>query len=211
MSRVELLLSKSSNLFYQKSLTNHSVGGCGEEKGFKGKRNCRSRLRFRSPRFAGLSYRKIFRAGKKQRKKHVWPTRPFARVVKRSPKKSEKMLKLWKISKQLIVNLFLKFMKKNNIDRKTIINEIEKTVKIKINKSDDFIYDLEKISSINLEKYLKSVKQTKPLYHPNDIHTLLRDDVQSKCLPVLQTLQNAKVKKGDYFLCLKPIKSRNEN
>jgi len=102
-------------------------------------------------------------------------------------------------------------MKKNNIDRKTIINEIEKTVKIKINKSDDFIYDLEKISSINLEKYLKSVKQTKPLYHPNDIHTLLRDDVQSKCLPVLQTLQNAKVKKGDYFLCLKTIKSRNEN
>jgi len=32
ISQLELLLSKSSNLFYQKSLTNHSVGGCGEEK-----------------------------------------------------------------------------------------------------------------------------------------------------------------------------------
>jgi len=32
MATLELLLSKSSNLFYQKSLTNHSVGGCGEEK-----------------------------------------------------------------------------------------------------------------------------------------------------------------------------------
>lgn len=34
------------DLFYQKSVTNHSVGGCGEEKGFKGKGNRRSRLRW---------------------------------------------------------------------------------------------------------------------------------------------------------------------
>ena len=49
ISQLELLLSKSSNLFYQKSLTNHSVGGCGEEKGFKGKKNRRSRLRIARP------------------------------------------------------------------------------------------------------------------------------------------------------------------
>jgi hypothetical protein len=64
ISQLELLLSKSSNLFYQKSVTNHSVGGCSEEKGFKGKGNRCSRLLICSPRFAGLRFRKIFRAGK---------------------------------------------------------------------------------------------------------------------------------------------------
>jgi hypothetical protein len=38
-------LQQSSNIFYQKFLKIVSVGGCGEEKGFKGKRNRRSRLR----------------------------------------------------------------------------------------------------------------------------------------------------------------------
>ncbi len=47
---LELLLSKSSNLFYQKSIKiKRSAGGCGEEKGFKGKRNRRSRLRIARP------------------------------------------------------------------------------------------------------------------------------------------------------------------
>ena len=36
-------LQQSSNLFYQKFVEINSVGGCGEEKGFKGKRNRRSR------------------------------------------------------------------------------------------------------------------------------------------------------------------------
>ena len=49
ISQLELLLSKSSNLFYRKSLTNHSIGGCGEEKGVKGKGNRRSRLRIAQP------------------------------------------------------------------------------------------------------------------------------------------------------------------
>jgi len=34
------------DLFYQKLVEIDSVGGCGEEKGFKGKRNRRSRLRW---------------------------------------------------------------------------------------------------------------------------------------------------------------------
>jgi len=55
-------LQQSSNLFYQKFVEINSVGGCGEEKGLKGKRNRRSRLRIRSPRHsAGLASRKIFR------------------------------------------------------------------------------------------------------------------------------------------------------
>jgi len=61
-------LQQSSNIFYQKFVEINSVGGCGEEKGFKGKRNRRSRLRIRSPRFAGLASRKIFRAGNKKQK-----------------------------------------------------------------------------------------------------------------------------------------------
>jgi hypothetical protein len=56
-------LQQSSNIFYQKFLKIVSSGDCGEEKGFKGKGNRRSRLRFRSPRHsAGLASRKIFRA-----------------------------------------------------------------------------------------------------------------------------------------------------
>jgi hypothetical protein len=38
-------LQQSSNIFYQKFVKIVSSGGCGEEKGFKGKGNRRSRLR----------------------------------------------------------------------------------------------------------------------------------------------------------------------
>jgi len=107
---LELLLSKSSNLFYQKSLTNHSVGGCGEEKapqirqladsggkGLRGKGILRqaqdtvvaaasalslSRAKSKgSPRHsAGLAFRKIFRAGIKNKKENtLGPTHPSAR------------------------------------------------------------------------------------------------------------------------------------
>ena len=66
-------LQQSSNLFYQKFVKIKSktyivsVGGCGEEKGFKGKRNRRSRLRiarlaFGTPR----SFLRIFCAGNKK-------------------------------------------------------------------------------------------------------------------------------------------------
>jgi len=68
-------LQQSSNIFYQKFLKIVSVGGCGEEKGFKGKGNRRSRLRICSAAFDGLASRKIFRAGNKKRKQ-AWPTHP---------------------------------------------------------------------------------------------------------------------------------------
>jgi hypothetical protein len=55
-------LQQSSNIFYQKFLKIVSVGGCGEEKGFKGKGNRRSCLRICSAAFGGLASRKIFRA-----------------------------------------------------------------------------------------------------------------------------------------------------
>jgi len=53
-------LQQSSNLFYQKFLKIDSVGGYGKEKGFKGKGNRRSRLRF-SPNtnYMSLALRKI--------------------------------------------------------------------------------------------------------------------------------------------------------
>ena len=48
-------LQQSSNIFYQKFLKIDSVSGCGEEKGFKGKRNRRNRLRFSLSRLAAAS------------------------------------------------------------------------------------------------------------------------------------------------------------
>jgi len=48
-------LQQSSNIFYQKFLKIVSVGGCGKEKGFKGKGNCHSRLRIRSAPLRGAS------------------------------------------------------------------------------------------------------------------------------------------------------------
>jgi len=82
ISQLELLLSKSSNLFYQKSLTNHSVGVCGEEKGFKGKGNRRRRLRVARPAIRRASLpAKFFATEKKERKEDTFgPTHPFARV-----------------------------------------------------------------------------------------------------------------------------------
>jgi hypothetical protein len=48
-------LQQSSNIFYQKFVKIVSSGGCGEEKGLKGKRNRRSRLRIRSAPLRGAS------------------------------------------------------------------------------------------------------------------------------------------------------------
>jgi len=64
-------LQQSSNIFYQKFLKIDSVGGGGEEKGFKGKRNHRSRLRLCSPRHsAGLAlFLRIFCGVEKLKRK----------------------------------------------------------------------------------------------------------------------------------------------
>ena len=67
-------LQQSSNIFYQKFVEINSVGSCGEEKGFKGKGIAAAAAVYppladiRSPRFAGLASRKIFRAGNKKQK-----------------------------------------------------------------------------------------------------------------------------------------------
>jgi len=62
------------DLFYQKSVTNHSVGGCGEEKGFKGKGNRRSRRSLSAP--GRLSLAPPFGGARKKKKteKNQWRT-----------------------------------------------------------------------------------------------------------------------------------------
>jgi|SRR3989344_4459167 len=89
-------LQQSSNIFYQKFVEINSVGGRGEEKGFKGKGNRRSRLRFaRPPSVASLPAK--FFAPKIKNKKETrlaQPTHP--RVSKYAPQKREiKKLKLY--------------------------------------------------------------------------------------------------------------------
>lgn len=78
-------LQQSSNIFYQKFVEIDSVGGCGEEKGFKGKGNRRSRRSLSASSghslapLRGLASRKIFRAeNKKQKEDTLGPTHPSA-------------------------------------------------------------------------------------------------------------------------------------
>jgi hypothetical protein len=66
------IFQQCSNIFYQKFIEIVSVGGCGEEKGFKGKRNRRSRLRLSlSPASQGFAFLRNFAREKKgEQEKH---------------------------------------------------------------------------------------------------------------------------------------------